>query len=322
MNRRASAETESQAELDDLQVGDRVTALYDPETFLAAEIAARGEEIDTLARVEGVISTVDTEAKTLTIQPIRDPDPAAVSPTTEGEPVMLHVTPNTQITLDGRPARLDDLKRGFSAGAAFDRRTFEAARIADEGFAEVRGTVRDVGAVAHTLTIAPSSGDPAITLTVGPAVPISLNPMFSFLKLADSNLNFYSLLDLKLNAEMVTLSACHTGVNKVFPGDELHGLMRGFLHAGAPSLVASLWATSDASTAKLMKLMYAEISAGASKRAALRTAQLAVKDEYGHPYYWAPFILMGNPTESMPLGIQTSRAFYEPQQILPGDCHP
>lgn len=121
------------------------------------------------------------------------------------------------------------------------------------------------------------------------------NPMFSFLKLADSRLNFYSLLDLKLNAELVTLSACHTGVNKVFPGDELHGLMRGFLHAGAPSLVASLWATSDASTARLMKEMYGQIRAGASKRAALRTAQLAVKNEYGHPYYWAPFILMGNP---------------------------
>ena len=121
------------------------------------------------------------------------------------------------------------------------------------------------------------------------------NPMFSFLKLADSNLNFYSLMDLKLNAEMVTLSACHTGVNKVFPGDELHGLMRGFLRAGAPSLVASLWATSDASTAELMKQMYSRISAGVSKRGALRAAQLAVKDEYGHPYYWAPFILMGNP---------------------------
>jgi len=121
------------------------------------------------------------------------------------------------------------------------------------------------------------------------------NPMFSFLKLADSQLNFYSLLDLKLNAELVTLSACHTGVNKVFPGDELHGLMRGFLHAGAPSLVASLWATSDVSTAALMKEMYSRIRAGEPKRAALREAQLAVKDDYGHPYYWAPFILMGNP---------------------------
>ncbi len=121
------------------------------------------------------------------------------------------------------------------------------------------------------------------------------NPMFSFLKLADAQLNFYSLLDLQLNAEMVTLSACHTGVNKVFPGDELHGLMRGFLYAGAPSVVASLWAVSDSSTAELMREMYAGIRAGLTKRAALRRAQLTIKDDYGHPYYWAPFVLMGDP---------------------------
>jgi len=121
------------------------------------------------------------------------------------------------------------------------------------------------------------------------------NPMFSFLKLAGSNLHFYSLLDLKLTAEMVTLSACHTGVNKVFPGDELHGLVRGFLYAGAPSVIASLWAVSDVSTAELMRQMYSDLRAGSTKRAALRRAQLAIKDGYGHPYYWAPFILMGNP---------------------------
>ncbi|HKS41009.1 MAG TPA: CHAT domain-containing protein [Blastocatellia bacterium] len=121
------------------------------------------------------------------------------------------------------------------------------------------------------------------------------NPMFSFLKLADSNLHFYNLLDLKLNAEMVTLSACHTGVNKVFPGDELHGLVRGFLYAGAPSVVASLWAVSDRSTADFMREMYSHIRAGATKRTALRRAQLSIKDAYGHPYYWAPFVLMGNP---------------------------
>jgi CHAT domain-containing protein len=121
------------------------------------------------------------------------------------------------------------------------------------------------------------------------------NPMFSFLKLADSNLHFYGLLDLKLDAEMVTLSACHTGVNMIFPGDELHGLMRGFLYAGAPSLVASLWAVSDNSTAEFMREMYRRIKAGAPKRTALREAQLAIKDSYGHPYYWAPFVLMGDP---------------------------
>jgi CHAT domain-containing protein len=120
------------------------------------------------------------------------------------------------------------------------------------------------------------------------------NPMFSFLKLADARLNFYSLLDLQLNAELVTLSACHTGVNKVFPGDELHGLMRGFLYAGAPSVVASLWAVSDQSTTELMREMYAGIGKGVGKRAALRRAQLTIKDNYGHPYYWAPFVLMGD----------------------------
>src|SRR6201999_15579 len=106
------------------------------------------------------------------------------------------------------------------------------------------------------------------------------NPMFSFLKLADAPLNFYSLLEMELNAEMVTLSACHTGVNRVFPGDELHGLMRGFLYAGTPSLVASLWAVNDHSTTELMREMYSRIRAGASKRDALRQAQLAIKEAY------------------------------------------
>lgn len=127
------------------------------------------------------------------------------------------------------------------------------------------------------------------------------NPMFSFLKLADANLNFYNLLDLQLKAEMVTLSACHTGVNAIFPGDELHGLMRGFLYAGAPSMVVSLWAVNDRSTADFMREMYSNIKAGQTKRAAIRAAQLTIKELYGHPYYWAPFILMGD-TASANLG--------------------
>ena len=119
--------------------------------------------------------------------------------------------------------------------------------------------------------------------------------MFSFLKLADSALNFYGLLDLKTRAEMVTLSACHTGLNAVFPGDELHGLMRGFLYAGARALVVSLWAVNDKSTSKLMSEMYSRIKLGQSKRRSLRAAQLAIKEEFGHPYYWAPFTLIGDP---------------------------
>jgi CHAT domain-containing protein len=79
------------------------------------------------------------------------------------------------------------------------------------------------------------------------------------------------------------------------PGDELHGLMRGFLCAGAPSMVISLWSASDHATAELMTRLYQNIHRGDSKRAALRKAQLAIKASYKHPYYWAPFVLMGSP---------------------------
>jgi hypothetical protein len=85
------------------------------------------------------------------------------------------VGPNTTITLDGRPARLADLQRGFSAGASYFPNNFEAVRIAAEGFAEIRGVIRDVGFVAHTLTIEPSNGGAAVTLNVGTNTAISLN---------------------------------------------------------------------------------------------------------------------------------------------------
>jgi CHAT domain-containing protein len=120
--------------------------------------------------------------------------------------------------------------------------------------------------------------------------------MFSALKLSDAWLNFYDIFSLNLPAELVTLSACETGMNEVFPGDELFGLMRGFLYAGAPSLIVSLWVVNDRSTAEFMRWLYTGLSEGLSKRAALRQAQLMIKQEYRHPYYWAPFILMGAPS--------------------------
>ena len=161
------------ATLEDLQQGDGAIALYDPSTLLASEIEARGEAA--LVRVEGVIAAVDTNASTVTIDPTRTVLTSGVTTMAAGDPVTLHVTANTSITLDGRPARLDDLNRDFSAGASYNPDNFEAARIAAEGFAELRGVIRDVGFVLHTLTVEPSTGGPAITLNVGPSTPISLN---------------------------------------------------------------------------------------------------------------------------------------------------
>src|SRR5271170_6688585 len=78
------------------------------------------------------------------------------------------------------------------------------------------------------------------------------NPMFSGIRLGDAYLNLYDLYQFKLNAELVTLSGCATGMNVVTPGDELLGLIRGLLYAGAHSLLLTLWDVHDQSTADFM----------------------------------------------------------------------
>lgn len=125
------------------------------------------------------------------------------------------------------------------------------------------------------------------------AVFRSDNPMLSSLRLADGDLTFYDVFNLRLSADLVVLSGCNTGTVAVGAGDELHGLMRGFLYAGAPSLLISMWAADDASTASLMRTFYSELLDGSTKREALRTAQCAAIETHAHPYYWAPFTLLG-----------------------------
>ncbi len=119
------------------------------------------------------------------------------------------------------------------------------------------------------------------------------NPMFSSIRLGDSWLNLFDIFNLQLGAELTTLSACETGMNAVWEGDELLGLARGFLYAGTPSLVVSLWTVNDRSTALLMKRFYEGLQKDLSKSLALQQAVIEVKADFPHPYYWAPFVLMG-----------------------------
>jgi CHAT domain-containing protein len=119
------------------------------------------------------------------------------------------------------------------------------------------------------------------------------NPMFSSLRLGDSWLNLFDIFNLRLGAEITTLSACETGMSAVFEGDELLGLARGFLYAGTPSLVVSLWMVNDRSTSQMMRRFYEGLRDGLTKSRALRDAILDVKKDFPHPYYWAPFILLG-----------------------------
>lgn len=119
------------------------------------------------------------------------------------------------------------------------------------------------------------------------------NPMFSRFRLADGWVSVHDVYNLELDASLVTLSACETGLNRVAAGDELIGLARGFLYAGTPSLLLSLWPVNDSSTVHFMQTFYRRLLAGESKAAALCGAQLEMKNEYVHPYYWAPFVLLG-----------------------------
>jgi CHAT domain-containing protein len=119
------------------------------------------------------------------------------------------------------------------------------------------------------------------------------NPMFSGIRLGDAYLNLYDLYQLKLNAELVTLSGCATGMNVVTPGDELLGLIRGLLYAGAHSLLLSLWDVHDQSTADFMVCFYRRFQEGQGKASALQGAMIELRERHPHPYHWAPFTLIG-----------------------------
>jgi CHAT domain-containing protein len=101
------------------------------------------------------------------------------------------------------------------------------------------------------------------------------------------------LYTLELAADLVTLSACETGLGGIANGDDLIGLTRGFLYAGSRSIVASLWKVDDLATAQLMARFYRELD-HAGKREALRTAQLETRKTHRHPYFWASFQLTGS----------------------------
>ena len=112
----------------------------------------------------------------------------------------------------------------------------------------------------------------------------------------DGILYLGEVYNLNLNADLVVLSACETGLGKIARGEGLIGLTRGFLYAGAQNLLVSLWQVNDASTSQLMIDFYRNMLNGESKPTALREAKLALIEndpKYAGPYYWAPFVLIG-----------------------------
>ncbi|WP_375494227.1 CHAT domain-containing protein, partial [uncultured Nostoc sp.] len=109
-------------------------------------------------------------------------------------------------------------------------------------------------------------------------------------------LRLHDIFNLNLQAELVVLSACKTGLGEEVKGEGLVGLTRGFMYAGSPRVVVSLWSVDDQATSELMKVFYKKMLQEKLKpAAALRTAQIEIwrTQKYSAPYYWAAFTLQG-----------------------------
>ena len=120
------------------------------------------------------------------------------------------------------------------------------------------------------------------------------SPLDSGIVLADGVLTAREVMSHRLQADLLVLSACQTGMAEALGGDELAGLAQAFLQAGARSLVVSLWSVNDPATAALMTAFYAARHAGGDKATALSQAMADVRKEWPHPYYWGGFVLMGD----------------------------
>jgi CHAT domain-containing protein len=108
----------------------------------------------------------------------------------------------------------------------------------------------------------------------------------------DGNLETFEIFSLNMNPMVVVLSACQSGLGTVIRGEEVEGLNRAFLYAGAGGVVASLWRVSDESTCSLMNYFYKALQSRPSAEA-LREAQLKLMKEYPSPYFWSAFYLTG-----------------------------
>jgi CHAT domain-containing protein/tetratricopeptide (TPR) repeat protein len=188
----------------------------------------------------------------------------------------------------------------FAGFAPYDARIPQAQAEIDSAatfFVEAVSYHHETATVAK-LSEAASTSDVLHLATHGLFRPD--NSFFSALKLADGWLDVREIYRLPLTARLVVLSACESGVGQIRAGDEVVGLARGFLAAGAQSLIASLWNVHDKSAAHFMEFFYRILQGDGAVQAtpvqpaaALRAAQLNALRTGAHPYFWASFFAIG-----------------------------
>jgi len=166
----------------------------------------------------------------------------------------------------------------------------EEVRILAEMFPDSRSFVGS-GATRETFSTAARSA--AFIHIATHATFRQDNPMFSSFKLADGYVTAMDLFSMECRTNLAALSGCKSGLSEVSGSDDLLGLMRGFLYAGARSLLISLWNVSDESTVDLMTEFYGKWQKGARKGEALRHAMREIRQVYPNPFHWAPFFIVG-----------------------------
>jgi len=178
----------------------------------------------------------------------------------------------------------DDIVRMAPAEATFKALDFDASR--DTVLNSDLGQYRIVHFATHSLL---NNEHPELSGVVLSLVDRAGRPQNGFLRL-------YDIYNLRLGSDLVVLSACQTALGGEIKGEGLIGLTRGFLYAGAPRVVATLWEIDDRTTAEVMKRFYEGMLArGERPAAALRAAQVTMWRTKGWdaPYYWAAFTLQG-----------------------------
>jgi CHAT domain-containing protein len=178
----------------------------------------------------------------------------------------------------------DEITRLSATGGMFKALDFDASR--ETAMKPELGEYRIVHFATHSLL---DNQRPELSGVVLSLVDRSGRPQNGFLRL-------YDIYNLRLNADLVVLSACQTALGQDIKGEGLIGLTRGFLYAGAPRVLATLWEIDDRVTAEAMKKFYEGMLGRAERPAeALRAAQIALWKSRGleAPYYWAAFNLEG-----------------------------
>ena len=201
---------------------------------------------------------------------------------------LLAMAPKFQHTLASN-SRSCDIQQIYNLSCSEDEATSIASLLNGKAM---------VGYQADTASFYQLAKDYQILHLATHSCPDEENPMMNKIFLADEAITNYDLYNMNLQADLAVLSACNTGFGKLVKGEGVMPLSKGFIYAGVPSTIMSLWPVDDCSASRMMTLFYKHLKEGLDKDEALQKAKLDFMNQstalHQHPYYWAPFIQMGN----------------------------